>query len=537
MRSEMFSHSSDIRRESVIDADVCIIGAGCAGITLATELNGSPLKVILLESGDLEYDEKTQSLYQGENISANPLKLEDVRLRYFGGSTNHWHGMCHPLNEIDMLPRKEIAYPGWPITLNDLIPFYVRAQKVCQLGPFVYDDENYWRQQMNFSPLLSGNLLRTSFFQLSPPTRFGAVYREVLKKSANVEVILNANALELESSGDADHVTQVRVAHINGNTFWVKAKKFVLSAGGLETPRILLLSNKIQKKGLGNGHDLVGRYYMDHLANLRSGTLQFIADQSKYPWYFKLGTKVNHLPDTTVGVLLTPSTELIKKEGITNFRIMLLPTPEEKGIDSVKSIISGIKSGHIPDDLGGHIKNVLSEIDSVTNLAFKNIFHTNKNLLGAREKSTAITRADIDLNMEQLPNRDSKVSLSGQKDVFGQNRLKLDWKISEMDKKTAGKALETIALECGKYNLGRVRISDSLKQDTSFETSWHHMGTTRMSVSPTDGVVNVDCKVHGVDNLFIASSSVFTTGGWANPTLTITALSIRLADHLKTLFS
>ncbi|MCX7097067.1 MAG: GMC family oxidoreductase [Methylococcales bacterium] len=536
----MLSNSFSIEEKSIVEADICIVGAGCAGITLATELNHSTLKVILLESGSLEYDDKTQSLYEGENISINPFKLENTRLRYFGGSTNHWGGMCHPLDETDFLAREDIPYPGWPIRLNDLIPYYHRAQSICQLGPFVYDDENYWRQQINFSPLpISGNLLETAFFQYSPPTRFGEVYLEALKKSTNVDVILNANVLELETSNDANNITQVRVANLNGKIFFVKAKKFVLSAGGLETPRLLLLSNKVQKNGLGNQYDLLGRYYMDHLSAW-GGSLQFITDQSNFPWYFKIRNIVKNLGNMEVGALLTPTADLMKKEGLTNFRILLLPTEEERGIDSAKLITHELTSGHIPDNFGGHLKNVLSELDSVANVAYKSLFHTNNDLFEIHKKndSTAITKVNLDLNLEQLPNRESRVSLSTDRDIFDQNRIKLDWRTSEADNKTARRALEIFAMECGKYNLGRVYIPDTInEQNIAFGISSHHMGATRMASSASEGVVDENCRVHGIGNLFIASSSVFPTAGWANPTLTITALSVRLADHLKSIFS
>jgi choline dehydrogenase-like flavoprotein len=533
----MFLNALSIEDKSIIDADICIIGAGCAGITLATELINSPLKVVLLESGGLEYDDKTQSLYEGENISFNPFKLENTRLRFFGGSTNHWGGMCHPLEKNDFLPRQELAYPGWPIELDALTPYYQRAQSLCQLGPFVYDDENYWRQHAGFKPLLTqADKLKTSFFQFSPPTRFGEVYKDVLERSRAVDVILNATALELEATADANHVSRVRVTSFSNKTFFVKARKFVVAAGGLETPRLLLLSNTVQKKGLGNKYDLLGRYYMDH-PGLWSGTVQFITDQSSHPWYFNLRNKAEGLAD--MGAAFTPTESFLKNEGLLNFRLLLKPTPEEKSVDSIKYIAHEMAAAQLPEDLGVHIKNILSDIRPVANIALKTIFNSSANFIAAPPASNnGITKANIELGLEQFPNRDSRVSLSAQKDAFGQNRIKLDWRLSGIEQKTAKKAVETFALECGKHHLGRVHISDEVMEQNkniSCQISSHHMGTTKMAISPAEGVVDVNCKVHGVDNLFVASSSVFPTSGWANPTLTITALSIRLAEHLKSI--
>ncbi len=260
----MFVDAHTVLPGTLIEADVCIVGAGAAGTTLARELIGTHFEVCLLESGGLEFDQHTQSLYRGENVGFPYYSLDAVRLRYFGGTTNHWMGACRPLDPIDFESRPWVPYSGWPFDKSHLDPFYIRAHSICQLGPYEYDPATWETEENPQLPILGGRVA-TAMCQNSPPTRFGQVYREEIKRAPNIQTYLFANVVKIETSSTAQKVVRIHVATLQGNKFWVSARLFILATGAIENPRLLLASNEVQSTGLGNKNDLVGRFFMEHL--------------------------------------------------------------------------------------------------------------------------------------------------------------------------------------------------------------------------------------------------------------------------------
>jgi choline dehydrogenase-like flavoprotein len=257
-----------------LEADLCIVGGGAAGITLASEFVGSPLRVLLLESGGASFETATQELYQGP--FAGPLVgpdsdyLRSTRLRYWGGSTNHWNGWCRPLDYLDFEPRPWLGLEGWPIRRSDLEPYYLRALPILWISPF--DVPEHRRPG---KPLFGGRgPLATSFFHLSRPIRFGA-YREVLEPAANLGVVFHANVKELILAPNGQSVERLGGATLEGPGFSVRAREFVLATGGIENARLLLLSHGVQATGIGNQHDLVGRHFMDHPHGKDAATVLF----------------------------------------------------------------------------------------------------------------------------------------------------------------------------------------------------------------------------------------------------------------------
>ena len=205
---------------------------------------------------------KLRSLYEGENVGRHYYDLDKCRLRYFGGTTNHWSGWCRPLSSVDFEAREWIPHSGWPISLDDVTPFYGRAQEFCQLGRYGYD-RAFLEIEVPTQPILSfddGRLV-TLAYQLSPPTRFGELYRAELKAANRVSVYLNANVVEIETDAVPRGVRAFRVATLTGARFTVVARRFILAAGGIENARLLLCSNSVMAAGLGNGRDLVGRIF------------------------------------------------------------------------------------------------------------------------------------------------------------------------------------------------------------------------------------------------------------------------------------
>ena len=483
----MIVDAREVPNDSVIDCDVCIVGAGAAGITIAREFLGRSVQVVLLESGWLTPDAATQSLYAGEVTGRRYYELDAARSRYFGGTTNVWTGECRPLDAQDFERRDWVPDSGWPFGLHELLPFYRDAQSVCQLGPYGYTADD-WRGH-GVSPMaMEGGRFESYAFQYSPPTRFGEAYRDELRQAPNVVTYLGANAVDLETPAPPQRVSAVKVACLTGTTFRVAARAFVLATGGIENARLLLLANRVQPAGLGNDHDLVGRYFMEHLSLDAAAAIQ--SRRGAISDFYTSGHPVDGR--RLRGILgLTP--ELRRRERLTNY-CAVINEPSSGPLRRLRDAIADVRGKPAPRTY--FVKNV----------------------------------------MEQAPNPDSRVTLGEDRDRLGCRRTVLRWRLSSVDKFTAHRAHAILGEELSRSGLGHMTSWMGKEFDpwpTALRGARHHMGTTRMHADPRRGVVDADCRVHGVANLYVAGSSVFPTCGAANPTLTIVALALRLARHLE----
>jgi len=511
----------------IIKTDVCIIGAGPAGITLAHEFIGQPFRVCLLESGGLELDEKTQSLSEGENVGLSYFPLETTRFRYFGGTLGK-EAWCWQLDEIDFETRDWIPYSGWPFSKSHLDPFYERAQSILRLRHIAHDVEA-WETKNSPCLLFIGDRVITKIIQISPSIRFGEIYRDEVERADNIHTYLYANVLDIETTYTARTVTHLQVACLQGNKFWVEAKLFILATGGIENARLLLLSNKVQRAGLGNQNDLVGRFFMEH-PHLESGI--FIPSDpyisAALHTLYNYECKVNNIPVIRAVAL---SAQTLRHEKLVNFSATLESSCYQvsNGVTSLELLLKALRQRNMPDGLIKHLSNVIVDINDVATAAYRKLFKGN---------SYPVKFFRLYNRTEQASNPNSRVTLTAERDCFGKNRVQLDWRLSPIDKSSLRRAHEIIRLELDRAGLGRLMITLD-DNDTTWPLSLtgghHHMGTTRMHVDPKRGVANENCQVHGISNLFIAGSSLFPTSGCANPTLTIVALAVRLADHMKRL--
>lgn len=527
----MFLDARTVVKNTTINADVCIVGGGAAGITLARELIGQSTKVCLLESGSFQYDFDTQALYRGTSVGFPYLPLEATRLRFLGGTTNHWGGASRPLDEMDFQARDWVAHSGWPFDRSHLVPYYERAQTVLQLGPFAYNAGAWTSSHLSPAPF-SGKVFRNAVLQQSPPTRVGLVYRTELERATNVHAYLNANALEIHTVPSGHAVTRLRVSSLARNEFYVKARIYVLAAGGIENARLLLLSDKTNHNGVGNSNGLVGRFFMDHpiagwskageIAPLNF-PLRFYGDRVTG----KLPAKGTAAAATLWG-FITPSENTLRTKRLLNcgLAVRRTPEPDAPGIESARRLRHSLRHSEWPEDLWSHVANVIADIDDVTAHAYRKV----------TDGEPPTDRIEVMYWAEPQPNPNSRVYLSNDKDAFGQRRVVLDWRLTDQDRRTLRETLKLFAAELGGSGIGRLRIDPAALADNLepfFEGSFHHMGTTRMHQNPKQGVVDASCRMHEVSNLYMASSSVFPATGHANPTLTIVALALRLAEHIK----
>ena len=517
--------------DAQLDSDVCVIGGGPAGIALAHRWIGKQFRVALLESGGLRIRRRSQKLARGANVGLPYIPLHVSRMRCLGGSTARWTGWCRPLDPIDFEARDWVPDSGWPFGPDELAPYYRDAHQLCELGTYRYDAEP-WLGVAGPELLDSGGPLRTAIFHHSPPTHFGAAFREQLEQARNVTVYLNATLLDLQ----ADEGGSIRsaAAGVPGRgKLTVRSRIYVLAAGGIENARILLLSNS-GRGGLGNQRGLVGRYFMEHPI-LFAGAFEPDPPDRDLGLYTFPPTRVE-TPDLRGRIVaaLAPSADVMRTERIGNCAVYFMRRESHKtvpdyftaGVASLHELAAAARRLEVPEATRHHLKSVLAELGPVTRTAAR-----------AWRAPTPEGRYALKVYLEPFPNPSSRVELSGERDRFGQPRARVRWRLTEADRRTLRRLLEITRTEIQRTGSGRLRVMGA---DT--ESGWpptlsggsHHMGVTRMHEDPGRGVVDPDCLVHGLSNLFVAGSAVFPTAGFANPTLTIIALALRLADHLET---
>lgn len=495
----MFIDARTLPEGTELEADVVIAGAGAAGITLAKRLAAAGISVVVLESGGHEFEAETQALALGEISGADYWALDTARLRYFGGTTNHWTGWCRPLDPHDFEKRSWVQQSGWPLSRTDLDPFYRRAHELCELGEYVYDPK-HWAEKTKTSLLpLDETPLQTTLWQLSTPTRFGPRYRESLLNAPNVQVVLHTNVVALENDDNPAKIQRVQARTLSGISLSVKARATVLALGGLDNARMLLIGSGKRPGGIGNEQGLVGRYFADH-PHSAVGILLCNASEEQMRLYQDV---VDVGRPAAVQASLGIKPEVLKEHKLLGFSAILRPVT------------------HDPPYPAAQAKAVAA--------------------LWNAEKSKSVFPLELFIRTEQLPDPESFLTLSSKKDALGLPKLQLHWHHHAQTLDSIKRGVELLAGAFGQIGLGRVH--SYIHAGIEVPGAWpeisggnHHIGTTRMAEDPRWGVVDPNCKVFGMENLFVAGSSVYPTTGYANPTLTIVALALRLGDHLaKTL--
>jgi choline dehydrogenase-like flavoprotein len=481
-----------------IETDILIIGGGPAGITLALALKNAPVKVTLLESGGMEFDAATQALYAGPETGTHYLPLDGSRMRFLGGSTNHWGGWCRPLEKIDFEKRDWLAHSGWPFGREALEPYYPRAQELVEAGPFIYDDAP---KKFPVSMLAMGaGGIETVWFQFSKmrgsvlPTHFGERYADDLKQVSNLTLYTNANVTGLRLAADGKSLRRVEVGTLSGVKFSVTPRLTVLGAGAIENARLLLASNDVMMAGVGNANDLVGRYFSDHPIPGNNATLVTFAGKLS-PFY--LGTQ--HAGGAHVRAAFAPTQAFRHKRHV---------------LGSLITVDGGAK------------------LDALGQAAVETAAET----LGVSARNAhAYT---IGCGFEPAPDPDRRIELTTERDALGMPRAKLNNTLSDEDFARYRATLEEWGRQLLASGAGVLQIHHATRAQWLDGLDWgnHHMGTTRMHADPKQGVVDADGLVHGIANLFVAGSGLFPTYGASNPTMNLVALTLRLADHLKGIF-
>jgi choline dehydrogenase-like flavoprotein len=542
----MIIDARSLSSDEVIETQVCIIGAGPAGITLAREFFNQNVQVCLLESGGFEFDPETQSLADAVVVGDPYPEVTETRRRQFGGTAHCWEGQndykkygfrCLPLDAIDFEQRDWLPYSGWPFQRSHLDPFYERAHEVCQIGPFAYEVDAWENGQAVRLPF-KGDRITTSMSQYGLRDPFTHEYREEIKRSQNVTAILYANVVEIETEEAAQTVTRLRVSCLGGKEFWLEAKIFILATGGIENSRLLLASNQQQPAGLGNQNDLVGRFYMDR--PILSGKLipfnrEIFNQTALYDIY--------RTKDVPVMARVRLSEAVMRQEHLFSNGAQLFPRPmphQREATLALRSLLTAMRQGKVPQDALKRLSITLRGADYIVAAGFWSLIRKIPPLRRGDwsylpYEKRRFSQFEVFSQIEQAPDPDNRVVLSAERDRLGQQKAELHWCLNPIDVENAVRVQQIWAAEFAKAGFGELQFGRD-KESWVFEKTamHHHMGGTRMHNDPKQGVVDANCKVHGITNLFIAGSSVFPTSGYSNPTLTIIALALRLADHIKT---
>jgi choline dehydrogenase-like flavoprotein len=504
----MFIDLNETEIGQALSYDLCVIGAGAAGITLAREFESQNASVALLESGGFDLHQPIQNLNGGKITGVQYYPLTSTRLRFFGGTTNHWGGQSIPLDEFDFTERSWVADSGWPIEYQELSQHLHAAEEICGVPSGSYRWEHWRNLGVKSKFPLDRQVFEDAVFRFSRPNRrFGVDFRAEIDQSKNITCILNATALQLITDSTGQTVTEVEVGSLDGGRRTIRARQFVVACGGIENCRLLLLSNQTQKAGLGNANDQVGRYFMEH-PNFDSGAIRFV-DAKRADLLANPSQRVARLP-LRLDFKLRPKIQ--QRDQLLNHSAFVMPV--------------GTTDSH-----------GLKEEDSFFTRAWRKVFGpSDDESEGEGDANILEQEYRLRARLEHAPHAESRVLLDSEQDAFGQPRAQLHLKFGDLEGRTIEHLQKALALELGKTGIGRMQVSFR-PQSTDWQTKvgwqFHHCGGTRMHDSTNKGVVDSDCRVHGTDNLYIAGSSVFPTCGHANPTLNLVALTLRLAEKLK----
>jgi choline dehydrogenase-like flavoprotein len=547
----MITEAKTVQNGACLRADVCVVGAGPAGIALTLALSERGLSVLLLESGGTRNDAQAQSLYEGEVADERMHSPPDkYRQRRMGGSSGIWGGRCMPFDPIDFETRGYVPHSGWPLSYNDLLPYYVEANALAEAGRFSYDANETFGPQV--APMITGfdssSVRTTGLERFSAPTDFGKRYAKRLQIAPGTTVLLGANCTGVKLRADGRSVREIEVRTFGGTRFSVVARATVLATGGLETARLLLASREVAPGGIGNSHDVVGRYYMCHIAG-NVGMLTLNGSTGNVRHGYELS------PDGVycrrrLSVIPAEQRRLGLANAVARLHFPRITDPAHRngvlsGLFLARKLISYEYGKRLNDGnpatasvYARHLLNVVA--DPLDTTAFLAHWVTRRSLAERKFPSVILrnrtNRFSLEMHAEQMPHAHSRVTLTDKVDALGMPQLLVDWRYSSDDIDSVRGTLDVLAGEFAKSGVGQFEYNhDTLEEDLTRFGAYggHHIGTARMGNDVRSSVVNADCQVHSVRDLYIAGSAVFPTSSQANPTLTLIAMSLRLGDQLS----
>ncbi|WP_144871657.1 GMC oxidoreductase [Hyella patelloides] len=496
----MITDIIDLGDRTKLRGQMVVIGSGIAGAEIATHLARHGREVVLVESGREKLEPSIQALNDVNFLSKRhrelnpnshyqrylPPELRGVsRVRQFGGTSNVWTGKWKYMQPSDFETKPWIANSGWPISFSDLLEYYRSVAKAYGFGDL---EAEAMRPEIATlrEKVAAGGLKADSFYWERTPTRTAERFGSEMRHSKNLQVVLGATATELILDASHRRVTGVACRSLEGRELIVEGEAIVLAVGAFESARLLLASNRQLPGGIGNEHDLVGRFYIDHFKH-DTGTLWWGPLVQKYAFEMQYWPK----PRFCVCFMLDDATK--REHELLEHSLFLMPIYEKPG-ERLRRILQGRPA--------------------------------------CRDSNGPIAAYRVKFISEQFPHKDSRVKLGKECDPLGQQKLEVDWQFTNHDRRSLEKALQLFTQRAEKVGIGTLDFGDNPPRLETMSDAAHQMGTTRMASCPKEGVVDTNCQVFGTENLYVVSSGVFPTGPTYSPTLTILALARRLGQHL-----
>jgi choline dehydrogenase-like flavoprotein len=552
----MIIDAKNIESQAELTTDVCVVGSGAVGITLALELSRRGIEAIVLAGGQEHETAADRDLYRGAAEAGSVHEpLEENRRRVFGGTTVAWGGRCVPLDPVDFESRPWIPGSGWPMPYADLLPHFERAMELCEAGPFDFDAASVFSpgrasllDDFDNEELTSANVERWS-----PPTNFGKRYKAMLRQAPKLRVLLGGHAVHIQLNADGKSVRHITAAAGGDHRFSVTARSYVLAAGGLENARLLLNSDDVASGGVGNAADLVGRFYMSHLTGVVEKVtmaeprpvLRSAFEKDAGGVYVRrrfaltpYAQQTHQVGNAIATLHRPPISSAVHRDPLFSAAFLAKHYGHVARQGSAGAVLAALRAS--TDVQREHWSVIAStRADSISSIGriFRDRYLSKRRLPSVLAPPTAAEH-HILYQTEHAPNRHSRILLSGERDALGLRRLTARPAFSEVDTETVIELHRVLAERLNKTGFGQVDFSEPQLREhlgdysRHFNSQAHHLGTTRMSAGPSTGVVDPNCEVHDVRGLFVAGGSVFPTGGHANPTLTMVALAVRLAEHL-----
>ena len=508
-----------------IVTDVAVVGAGPAGITLAESWIGAGFDVLLIESGYANERPRPDSLLGGQNLDDRYYRLNRSRARAFGGTATWWkqdRGVrLRPLDPLDFQARPEVGRGGWPIDGTELAPWYRKAAGMMGLSSADFDVRS--GVDATARPLdLDADGVGTALFRFAPKADYPRRL-EKLAASTNTTVLLGATASELVPHVSGRTIEALTVITDVNTSLRIRARIYVLAAGGIENARILLAS-AVGRGGLNGGNDRVGRYFMEH-PHVRTGIID--PPPSSTARCAAAFYSLRRVDGESVIGMLTLHEEVMRREELLNSAWWLRPR-DRRLATPVGAAIADLQAAH--REYGRVVTGTTSRAGLVTRQPLDSL-RAVAATLGLGPSTDVLQLAVM---AEQEPSSESRVVLGRHRDRLGRPLAAVRWSLSALDFHTIHRTEQLIASALQKRGFGQLQHSfNSESPPALVGGGFHHMGTTRMASSAANGVVDEDCCAHDFSNMYITGSSVFPSVGYANPTLTIVALAARLAHHVS----
>ena len=502
------------------EADICIVGSGAAGLTLASHLGGG-LRVLVVEAGGRRLGIEGLA---GEAACWPFTGFEQGRARALGGATRLWAGQCIRLDPIDFERRDWVPHSGWPFTAADLAPFYDRAEAFLGVPNATYDAE-IWRRAGMRVPCFGGADVAAKFTVYMPEPDFTRHLGRALMRNPAVTTLLNAVVTRIEVNEAASRVEMLRIGGEGGRVGQVRARAFVLCGGGIENPRLLLVSNTIVTPGIGNARGLVGRFFQDHPSGT-TGTLT-----TTRPLTVQQQFRIRRHAGRRAWPKLA-LTEAAQHRGRTlnANALMIYDYAEGSALTRAKAALEAVRAR----SLTRVAAEGLRVVRHVPELAVQAVHTAATGRAPLFEPSRLMLKAHV----EQRPDPVNRITLSAERDRFGVPLPRLAWRVHAEELRTLRVVTEAAGVLFQREGWGELAVQPWLDEGPDaaqphLEDTYHHHGTTRMGLTEAEGVTDPHGRVFGTENLYIGGSSLFPTSGYANPTLTIVALAIRLAGTLQ----